>query len=104
MRRWRTRSSGGLRAPGVHPIGCAPRFHRMVSPGDREHFAAIARALEDAEREAIERAALNPPGRNIEESFALSRFVLSRGSNFPREPEVAPAALWFARRHKASGE
>lgn len=66
----------------------------MVSPKERRHFDAIARRMDALNDDALARAAHNPPGRNIEEAFALSRFVMGRTSDFSRADEVAPISLW----------
>lgn len=66
----------------------------MVSPKERRHFDAIARRMDALSDEALARAASNPSGRNIEEAFELSRFVMSRTSDFSRADEVAPISLW----------
>lgn len=66
----------------------------MVSDDDRAHFAAIARAMDEANAESLDRAARNPRGRNIEEAFELSRFVMSRETDFTKPDPVPPIAIW----------
>lgn len=66
----------------------------MVSSKERAHLEAISRGMDALNEDALARAAANPPGRNLEEAFDLSRFVMSRSSDFSREDEVAPISLW----------
>jgi hypothetical protein len=66
----------------------------MVSEKDRAHFRSIAAGLDALEREELVRAAARPVGANIEIAFDLSRFVMSRSSDFSREEPVSIAQLW----------
>jgi len=76
----------------------------MVTEKDRAHFRAIAEGLDLLEQEAIARAAARPAGTNIEIAFDLSRFVMSRSSDFSREDPVSIAQLWRERHVRSRKE
>jgi hypothetical protein len=66
----------------------------MVSEKDRAHFRSIAAGLDSLEREELAVAGRRPSGANIAISFDLSRFVMSRSSDFSRPLPVSLAKLW----------
>lgn len=60
----------------------------------------IARAMDEMNREAVIEAVRRTPGENIEIGLRLGDLALAMAQHqVPRPDEVAPSALWQARRH-----
>jgi hypothetical protein len=70
----------------------------MVSEKDRQHFANIAKACAEQEREWIIEDARRPPGEKMAEALRLSDELFAAFGYPEAKPIFSLPALWRARR------